>query len=266
MINNKPIGIYDSGLGGLTVLKALSVSLPNESFIFFGDTAHVPYGNKSKENIKIFSNAIIKFLLKHSVKMIVVACNTVSAVALADIQKTIHIPIIGVISPLKSYLKLQPNQHKKIGVIGTENTINSQAYSKAIHSYNPKIKIYSIACPLFVPIIEQGLENHRIAHIIAEEYLQPLVHKKLDLLILGCTHYPIIQTTIQSIVPDKTIIIDSATITASEVKKYLSNNNLHTAEIKQNIYVYVSDKPKQFKKNSAKFLGNHILDVQKVDI
>ena len=265
MINNQPIGIFDSGLGGLTVLKALSITLPNESFIFFGDTAHVPYGNKSKENIKIFSNAIIKFLLQHSVKMIVVACNTVSAVALADIKKTIHIPIIGVISPLKSYLKLQ-NQHKKIGVIGTENTINSKAYTKVIHSYNAKIKIYSMACPLFVPIIEQGLENHKIAHIIAEEYLQPLVCKKLDLLILGCTHYPIIQTTIQSILPDKTIIIDSATITAIEVKKYLSNNNLHTEEKTQNMYAYVSDKPKQFKKNSTKFLGNQILDVQKVDI
>ena len=265
MINNKPIGIFDSGLGGLTVLKILSKELPKESFIFFGDTAHVPYGNKSKENIKIFSNAIIKFLLKHSVKMIVVACNTVSAVALSDIQKTSNIPIIGVISPLKSYLKFQP-QHKKIGIIGTENTINSKAYSKVIHNYNSKIEIYSLACPLFVPIIEEGLENHRIAYIIAEEYLQPFLNKKLDLLILGCTHYPIIKKTIKSILSNKTIIIDSATITVSEVKKYINNNNLHSEHQKQKTQVYVSDKPKQFKKNSAKFLGNQILDVQKVDI
>lgn len=265
MINNKPIGIFDSGLGGLTVLKVLSKELPKESFIFFGDTAHVPYGNKSKENIKIFSHAIIKFLLKHSVKMIVVACNTVSAVALSDIQKTSNIPIIGVISPLKSYLKFQP-QHKKIGIIGTENTINSKAYSKVIHKYNSKIEIYSLACPLFVPIIEEGLENHRIAHIIAEEYLQPFLNKKLDLLILGCTHYPIIIKTIKSILSNKTIIIDSATITVSEVKRYINNNNLYSEHQKQNIQVYVSDKPKQFQKNSAKFLGNQILDVQKVDI
>jgi len=265
MINNKPIGIFDSGLGGLTVLKVLSKELPKESFIFFGDTAHVPYGNKSKENIKTFSNAIIKFLLKYSVKMIVVACNTVSAVALSDIQKTSNIPIIGVISPLKSYLKAH-SRYKKIGIIGTENTINSKAYSKVIHNYNSKIEIYSLACPLFVPLIEEGLENHRIAYIIAEEYLQPFLNKKLDLLILGCTHYPIIKTTIKSILSNKTIIIDSATITASEVKKYINNNNLYSKNKKQKIRAYVSDKPKQFQKNSAKFLGNQILDVQKVDI
>jgi len=265
MINNKPIGIFDSGLGGLTVLKVLSKELPKESFIFFGDTAHVPYGNKSKENIKIFSNAIIKFLLNYSVKMIVVACNTVSAVALSDIQKTINIPIMGVISPLKSYLKFQP-KYKKIGIIGTENTINSKAYSKVIHNYNSKIEIYSLACPLFVPIIEEGLENHKIAYLVAENYLQPLLNKKLDLLILGCTHYPIIIKTIKSILPQKTIIIDSATIIATEVKKYINNNNLYSENQEQNIKAYVSDKPKQFQKNSAKFLGNQKLDVQKVDI
>jgi len=265
MINNKPIGIFDSGLGGLTVLKALSKELPNESFIFFGDTAHVPYGNKSKENIKIFSLAIIKFLLNYSVKMIVVACNTVSAVALSDIQKTINIPIIGVISPLKSYLKAH-SRYKKIGIIGTENTIHSKAYSKIIHDYNSKIEIYSLACPLFVPIIEEGLENHKIAYIVAEKYLQPLLNKKLNLLILGCTHYPIIYKTIKSILPNKTIIIDSAIITAIEVKKYINNNNLSSEDQKQNIQAFVSDKPKQFKKNSAKFLGNQISAVQKADI
>ena len=264
-MNNNPIGIFDSGLGGMTVLKRLTTILPQESFIFFGDTAHVPYGNKSTESIKQFTISIINFLKSHSVKLIIVACNTASAVAIAEIEKKTNIPVIGVISPLKSYLHSHP-EYLRVGIIGTQNTINSKAYEKLIFNYNTAIKIFSQACPLFVPLIEEGLEKHQIAQIIAEEYLEDIINFNIDLLILGCTHYPIIKDTIAKIIPTTIQIIDSATIVSEAVQIYLNQNELGSNALEQNLQVFVSDQPNQFKKNASKYLGKNILSVTKINL
>jgi len=256
------IGIFDSGLGGLTVMKQLIHHLPNESFIFFGDTAHVPYGNKSPASIKEFTTAIIKFLNSHSVKLIIVACNTASAVAIKEMQRQSQVPIVGVINPLKSYLQANP-QYLRIAVIGTQNTVKSKAYDHLIENTNSEITIFSKACPLFVPIIEEGLENHQIAKITAKEYLNDLIKHNIDLLILGCTHYPIIKNTIKKIIPENITIIDSATLATDSVISYLKTNKLLNNTARQ-INIYVSDEPKQFQKQTEKYLGQPISNVEKI--
>ena len=263
-MDNRPIGIFDSGLGGMTVLKELVHLMPKESFVFFGDTAHVPYGNKSPESIENFSISIIKFLKTHSVKLIVVACNTASAVVLNKIKKDIDIPIIGVIEPIKFYLQNNKTP-QSIGIIGTENTINSQAYDKIILSFSNKIKIYSKSCPLFVPIIEEGLESHRITEIIAREYLQTMINKKINLLILGCTHYPIIKNIIQDILTINVTIVDSANLVANYVESFLKNNDI-VSDNNSKIKIYVSDQPLQFQEQAAKFFGKNIPQVIEVKL
>ena len=263
-MDNRPIGIFDSGLGGMTVLKELVHLMPKESFVFFGDTAHVPYGNKSPESIEKFSISIIKFLKTHSVKLIVVACNTASAVVLNKIKKDVDIPIIGVIEPIKFYLQNNKTPHS-VGIIGTENTINSRAYDKIILSFSNKIKIYSKSCPLFVPIIEEGLESHRITEIIAREYLQTMINKKINLLILGCTHYPIIKNIIQHILTINVTIVDSAYLVANYVESFLKNNNI-VSDNNSKIKIYVSDQPLQFQEQASKFFGKNIPPVIEVKL
>ena len=258
-MDNRPIGIFDSGLGGMTVLKELVHLMPKESFVFFGDTAHVPYGNKSPESIEKFSISIIKFLKTHSVKLIVVACNTASAVVLNKIKKDVDIPIIGVIEPIKFYLQNNKTP-QSVGIIGTENTINSRAYDKIILSFSNKIKIYSKSCPLFVPIIEEGLESHKITEIIAREYLQTMINKKINLLILGCTHYPIIKNIIQDILTSNVTIVDSANLVANYVESFLKNNDI-VSDNNSKIKIYVSDQPLQFQEQAAKFFGKNIPQV-----
>ena len=194
---NQPIGIFDSGLGGLTVLKELKKQMPQEKFIYFGDTAHVPYGNKSPETIKKYCKEITNFLLTKNIKLIIVACNTASSTALKTIKKNAKTtPVIDVISASLQTIKTLQNI-KKIGIIGTETTINSKSYYKQIKKENPKIEIISQACPLFVPIIEEGLFNHTIADKAAKMYLKKINNKQINALILGCTHYPIIKKTIK---------------------------------------------------------------------
>ena len=263
-MDNRPIGIFDSGLGGMTVLKELVHLMPKESFVFFGDTAHVPYGNKSPDSIEKFSISIIKFLQTHSVKLIVVACNTASAVVLNKIKRDFEIPIIGVIEPIKFYLQNNKTP-QSIGIIGTENTINSRAYDKIILSFSNKIKIYSKSCPLFVPIIEEGLESHKITEIIAREYLQTMINKKINLLILGCTHYPIIKNIIQNILTINVTIVDSAYLVANYVESFLKNNNI-VSENNSKIKIYVSDQPLQFQEQASKFFGKNIPQVIEVKL
>ena len=263
-MDNRPIGIFDSGLGGMTVLKELVHLMPKESFVFFGDTAHVPYGNKSPESIENFSISIIKFLKTHSVKLIVVACNTASAVVLNKIKKDVDIPIIGVIEPIKFYLQNNKTP-QSVGIIGTENTINSRAYDKIILSFSNKIKIYSKSCPLFVPIIEEGLESHKITEIIAREYLQTMINKKINLLILGCTHYPIIKNIIQHILTINVTIVDSANLVANYVESFLKNHDI-VSDNNSKIKIYVSDQPLQFQEQASKFFGKNIPPVIEVKL
>ena len=255
MNKQQPIGVFDSGLGGLTVLRALKKQLPNESFIYIGDTAHVPYGNKSQKSIIDYSKTLSEFLInKYNVKMIVIACNTASALALKTLQKTITIPILDVISPMQNLL-IHYGSIRRIGIIGTYNTIESQSYNKLLLKKNPELQIFSQACPLFVPLIEEGLENHKITKTISKEYLQNLIVDKIELLILGCTHYPIMQKTIRYCLPGFIDIVDSPEMLAQQVKIYLQKNELFSKHQKPKIEVMVTDFNQQFSAFANKILG-----------
>ena len=265
MKNNLPIGIFDSGLGGLTVLKALQEALPEESYLYFGDTAHVPYGNKSQAAIINYTTKIITFLEEKKVKLIIIACNTASSLAIKTLQKHTQIPIIDVITPTKKIIQnMLPIN--KIGIIGTHNTIVSSAYNKVISRINNKIKIYSIACPLFVPIIEEGLHNHEIAHIMSNAYLAPLIKNKIELLILGCTHYPIIKPTILSKFSTPINIIDSAQETALFVKDFLYSNKLQTRNKNKFIKCFISDPSIHFEKFAKTLLKKPALNIETVKL
>jgi len=268
MNNHLPIGIFDSGLGGLTVLKALQKLLPHESFIYIGDTAHVPYGNKSKEAVIGYSEKITNFLFSKKVKLIIVACNTVSAVAMKQLRNQLSIPIIDVITPIEFLLKQYKfNEIKKIGIIGTYNTIHSKAYDKVILKYNNKLTILSKACPLFVPIIEEGLQNHIIAKHACKEYLAGFNNQKIDCLILGCTHYPIISETIKSELSKDIKIIDSAHTTAEFILHLLNDLNLlNRSKNNTIIEILVTDLTLGFKKFAQKILQDEKLEVHKISV
>ena len=263
--NNSPIGVFDSGLGGLTVLNELKKVLPNESFIYFGDNAHLPYGNKSAESIIDYSQQIVAFLLSHNVKCIVIACNTASAIALNQLTIKFSIPIIDVISPIVALIKNNKDL-KSLGIIGTTNTIQSNSYTNRLLAINNNLNIHTKACPLFVPIIEEGMQNHKVASIITEEYLQDIIVHNLDALILACTHYPMIISTIKKHIPKKIKIIDSAKITANYVKNQLSGNDLLSNTIDQKLKFYVSDKPHTFYKKASEFLNINLDNLEKVTL
>jgi len=261
---DKPIGIFDSGIGGLTVVKEVIKLLPYENIVYFGDTARVPYGIKSKETIIKFSLENTLFLLQKDVKMIVVACNTSSSLALPIIRKHFKIPILGVIMP-GAKEAVYATKNGKIGVIGTRATINSRAYEEEIKKLEGGIKVYSQSCPMFVPIVEEGWMNDGIASKIAEKYLLPLKAEGIDTLILGCTHYPLLKRKIQKIVGSGVTLIDSAQQVAVEVKQVLSqegllNNSLH----KPSREYFVSDEVAIFKNVAKMFLGSELKEVRKV--
>lgn len=254
-MNNRPIGIFDSGLGGLTVMAAIKKYLPKENIIYFGDTARVPYGSKSKEAVTNFSREIVDFLISKNVKMIIVACNTASAFALQDLKKKVKIPIIGVIEPgVRAALKKSDG---RIGVIGTEGTINSSSYTKAINKFGKKIKVYTKACPLFVPLVEEGWVNHSITSQVIKEYLQSLKKKGVDTIVLGCTHYPILKNAIKKIMGSRVHVIDSATAVAAETAQILNKNNISNKKQNRGKQMFfVSDMPNKFKILAKRFLGS----------
>ncbi len=278
-INQQPIGIFDSGLGGLTVFKEIRQLLKYEDIIYFGDTARVPYGNKSKETIVKYSKEITKFLLKHNVKLIVAACNTVSSLALDELKKEFNIPIFGVIEPgarrayKKLIKKIDNHEHNEynsdievntIAVIGTTATIGSKAYSNAIsrlnnHDKGTNITIIEKACPLLVPLVEEGWIDSDIASEIIKYYLEPVIESNPSSIVLGCTHYPMLKTIISKIINKNTEIIDSGKEVSIEVRNFLINNNmLNTASDKPFEKYYVSDDPEKFKLLGSNFLGNNI--------
>ena len=264
MNKNLPIGIFDSGLGGLTVLKALQKKLPNESFVYIGDTAHVPYGNKSKASIIHYTTTLSTFLINtYNVKMIIVACNTASALAITTLQSTFPIPILDVINPLGRLLS-EHQTLQRIGIIGTHNTIQSKSYNKLLLKINPELKISSQACPLFVPIIEEGLEKHPVAALMIDEYLSPLIKNNIEALILGCTHYPILKKVIHNLIPREVKIIDSSDILSLYVKEYLTLHKLINIHSNIATKLLVTDASNHFNQFASKILNNNFCSISTI--
>ncbi len=262
---NRAIGVFDSGLGGLTVVKELMRQLPRERIVYFGDTARVPYGTKSKESIIRFSKENVSLLLRHNVKMVVVACNTSSSVALNILRRKFPLPIIGVIHPGAKKAS-QVTRNKKIGVIATMATVESQAYTKNIHAFDRSIKVFGKACPLFVPLAEEGWFGKKITLEIAREYLAGVKRFGADTLILGCTHYPLLKQVVQRAVGRKVKLVDSAKEVAFEVRELLRVTGTERAQKKRPRHIFlVSDEPGHFLRQARRFLGYNIGNVRKSD-
>ncbi len=265
-MNTKPIGIFDSGIGGLTVVRALIHRLPNENIVYFGDTARVPYGPKSSQVVREYAAQDTDFLLSKNVKMIIVACNTVSSVAIDVVQKRSKIPVIGVIMP-GAESAIQSSKKKRIGVIGTLTTVLSNAYTNAIHQIDTSFEVFSQPCPLFVPLAEEGWTKHPATALIAKEYLFPLKLHKIDTLILGCTHYPILGDVIQKAVGETVQLVDSGKCTAAAVDQILNETGLRNpSKLKANVQFFVSDLPHKFLEIGELFLGQKMGVVKKVHI
>lgn len=251
--NTAPIGVFDSGLGGLTVVREIVAALPNEDIIYVGDTARVPYGTKSPETIRRYAMQIAFFLLQREVKMIVVACNTASAVAM-EVLSRLPIPVIGVIEPGARGAVIK-SPHFNIGVIGTPATVASHAYKKNIQKYAPKAKVNELACPLFVPLVEEGWTEHAVTEEIARTYLKGLLKTKIDTLVLGCTHYPLLKQTLRRVVGPKVQLIDSAGETAKATKDLLKKQRLLNESRKRGkIQYFVTDNPRSFSRFGKKLL------------
>ena len=265
-MKNNPIGIFDSGIGGLTVVRAVRRMMPNESIIYFGDTARVPYGNKSPETVQEYSLQIAEFLIKNNAKIIIVACNTATALALNVLQKNIDLPVIGVVKPgVEAALKTSNN--KRIGVIGTIATITSEVYRKELENIDKKVTVTSQACPLFVPLAEEGWIKTEATKLIAEEYLEKITKAHVDTLILGCTHYPLLTDVIKEILTEKVTIVDSAHAMAINASEELRKNNLLTdRDTKGKLKLFVSDLPARFEVVSKRFLGKDISNVEKIHL
>jgi glutamate racemase len=253
-----PIGVFDSGIGGLTVVKHLMSRLKNESIVYFGDTARVPYGSKSEDTVKRFAFEDTRFLINHGVKLVVVACNTASAVALDDLRDRFDVPFVGVIEPgARAAVRL--SKKKRIGVIGTVGTVESRAYEKAIGLAGGSFRVYATACPLFVPVAEEGWMSHPAAAVIAEEYLGGLRRKDLDVLVLGCTHYPVLRGVIQKAVGRRVSLVDSGEEAVKEVASILRQRRIEASgKSRATREFYVSDIPRKFREVGERFLGRPI--------
>lgn len=269
MHRDAPIGVFDSGVGGLTVAREIMRQIPNERIIYFGDTARVPYGSKSQETVIRYSEQIVRFLRTFQVKTIVVACNTASACALDTLEKDIDIPIIDVIKP-GAKTATEVTHNGRIGVIATEATINSQMYTKYITNLNSAVTIYEKACPLFVPLVEEGLWQDPVTDEIARRYLTELIDIDLDTLILGCTHYPLIRSTLGRIVGENVTLVNPAYETAIELKQMLSEMDMLNEEepgLGSNRYqFYVSDKAERFVRFANSIINYGILSAKTVNI
>lgn len=259
------IGVFDSGVGGLTVAKELIKELPSEDIVYFGDTARVPYGIKSKETVIRFSIENILFLLKQDVKLVCVACNTASSVALPLIKSHFKVPVVGVIAP-GAREAVYATKNKRIGVIGTKGTIRSKSYEQQIKQLDPRVKVTAVSCPLFVPFVEEGWLSGNVVNSVAGTYLKPLKDAGVDTLILGCTHYPLLKAAIKRIMGRDVTLIDSARQVAIEVKRILAAEgilNKNTRSGRQSFFV--SDNPEWFSELAARFLGRPVKNVKKVN-
>lgn len=265
MASNAPIGVFDSGVGGLTVVREIMQQIPKETIVYFGDTARVPYGSKSKETIIKYSRQIIKFLQTNDVKAIVIACNTASAFALETIKSEIDIPIIGVVKP-GAKIAADTTRNGKIGIIGTEGTINSGIYNEFLSRTNPNVLVYGKACPLFVPLVEEGLLDDPITVEMANRYIKELLQYDVDTLILGCTHYPLIRETIQKVVGDKVTLVNPAYETAKCLKEVLIQNNIESNTNINEHKFFVSDGSKKFKAFANTILPCEVMETKDINL
>ncbi len=262
--SHSPIGVFDSGVGGLTVVRQLRQLLPNEHIIYFGDTARVPYGTKSEPTVRKYAAEDTALLLRYEPKLIVIACNTVSALALDTVQETAKgVGVLGVIKA-GATLAIEKSEHKRIGVIGTQATIASYAYQRELHRLNKDVQVFAKACPLFVPLAEEGFATHEASKLIAKEYLAELLDSRIDALILGCTHYPLLKPTIQDVVGKSVELIDSAEAVAREVKAHLAQQQLLSDATPQPPRVLVSDMPQRFRTVAERFLGMELGEIELV--
>ncbi len=265
-MNDAPIGIFDSGIGGLTVAHALFESMPSESTIYFGDTARVPYGPKSPATVRRYSMEILAWLLGQRVKAVVVACNTSSAHALETLEDESTVPVIGVIGP-GARAALAATRGGAIGVIGTAGTVASGAYPRAIRAIEPAARVMQVACPLFVPLVEEGWFNHPAAELIAREYLKPLVEAGIDTLVLGCTHYPLLKPLLSGVLGDGVVLIDSADETARAVRTVLADLSLETRRDSHGSHRFVvSDDEQRFLDVGSRFVGERLSEVEVVTL
>ncbi len=268
-LKNLPIGVFDSGVGGLTVAREIMRQIPNERIVYFGDTARVPYGSKSKETVTKYSRQIVRFLETQNVKAIVIACNTASAYALEQIEKEIKVPIIGVVKP-GAVTAARATQNGKVGVIATEGTIQSEIYTQYIKELKQDAKVIGKACPLFVPLVEEGLLEDPVTDEIAQRYLSVLIDSGIDTLILGCTHYPLIRSTVGKVMGDKVTLVNPAYETAIELKRLLENHNMLQDEkpaLGTNQYqFFVSDGADKFQQFANNIFKYGVLAVKQINI
>lgn len=265
-IKEKPIGVFDSGIGGLTVLKEILKALPYENTVYLGDTARVPYGIRSPETVLRYSFENTRFLISKNIKLLVIACNTSSAISLDSIKEAVNIPVIGVIEP-GARAAVKATRNKIIGVIGTEATIKSNSYAKAIKKLDEKISVIELACPLFVPLVEEGWTDGMIASLITEKYLGSFKNTNIDTIVLGCTHYPLLKKVISDVMGPKVILIDSAIETASEIKNILKTSGLERNKEGSTFReFFVTDSVEKFKNIGEKFLGEKINNIEKIQL
>ena len=256
-MRNHPIGIFDSGLGGLTTVREIQRIMPGEDIIYFGDTGRVPYGTRSRETIIRYTKDDIDFLLRHDIKFIIAACGTASSVALPVLQGKYDIKIMGVLeSACRKAVEVTKNG--RIGVIGTSGTVKSGKYSEIINGINPKLEVFSNACPMFVPLVENGYAESEAAMLIAKDYLAPLKEVNVDTLILGCTHYPLLKNVISAIMGEGVTLLSPGALAAEEAKRYLQKEGLLSDKKVGNSEFYVSDSVDNFTQLGSTFLGKPI--------
>jgi glutamate racemase len=262
----RPIGVFDSGIGGLTVVRELRRQLPHESIVYFGDTARVPYGAKSPATVARYSREAAAFLLSRDVKLVVIACNTATAHAFDDLYRTLPVPVIGVIEA-GARAAVAASATGRIGVIGTAGTIRSGAYDLAVRRRLDSARVYAQPCPLFVPLVEEGQCDGAAADIIAHQYLEPLREMDVDVLILGCTHYPLLRPLLQNVMGDEVVLVDSAEQTAYDVAAALERDGLAAPSDAHATYSFVaSDSPLRFRDVGRAFVGDLISSVEHVDV
>ncbi|MCL6556389.1 MAG: glutamate racemase [Burkholderiales bacterium] len=259
-----PIGVFDSGVGGLTVVRALMERLPFEHIVYFGDTARVPYGVKSVETIAHYTTQIAEFLLEKRVKLLIIACNTMAAVASGVVRDLAPVPVLDVIDA-GALAAARTTRNGRIGIIGTPTTINSNAYALAIHRHHPDVRLYSQACALFVPLVEEGWLDHPVTRLAAQEYLKPVLSEDIDTLVLGCTHYPLLKPLLQEVAGPGVTLIDSAQAMAERTALLLKERNLANPETQAPRYeYYVTDVPLRFQTIGERFLGRSLSPVHVV--